>query len=65
MGDQEIRPQWRRSSFTAKPDNNCVEVAFAGHEVWVRDSNALERPPLSFPRRTWHAFLTRLEPPSA
>ncbi|MFD7239529.1 DUF397 domain-containing protein [Streptomyces syringium] len=65
MGDQNIRPHWRRSSFSTAGVDNCVEVAFVDHKVWVRDSNAPQLPALSFPRRTWRAFLTRLEPPSA
>ncbi|MEU2512664.1 DUF397 domain-containing protein [Streptomyces syringium] len=65
MGGQEIRPLWRRSTFSQGGEGNCVEVAFLHREVWVRDSHAPDRPTISFPRRTWHAFLTELKPPTA
>ncbi|MFF5131762.1 DUF397 domain-containing protein [Streptomyces syringium] len=64
MGDQKIRPHWRRSSFTGAADNNCVEIAFVHREVWVRDSNAPNRPPLSFAHRPWQEFLARLVSPT-
>ncbi|MEV4873624.1 DUF397 domain-containing protein [Streptomyces syringium] len=64
MGDQEIRPHWRRSSFSTAGVDNCVEVAFVGRDVWVRDSNSPDQPSLSFSRRTWRAFLTEVKPPT-
>ncbi|MEW2579648.1 DUF397 domain-containing protein [Streptomyces syringium] len=63
MGDQIIRPIWLRSSFSGPTTENCVEVAFVGRDVWVRDSHCPDQPSLSFSRHTWRAFLTELEPP--
>ncbi|MGI5528409.1 DUF397 domain-containing protein [Streptomyces syringium] len=64
MGDQIFRPLWRRSTFSQNIDGNCVEVAFLLHEVWVRDSNTPDRPPISFHHRPWQEFLARLVSPT-
>ncbi|MFI8944500.1 DUF397 domain-containing protein [Streptomyces syringium] len=64
MGDQNFRPLWRRSSFSGPGTDNCIEIAFVHREVWVRDSNAPHRPPLSFAHRPWQEFLARLESPT-
>ncbi|WP_370419502.1 DUF397 domain-containing protein [Streptomyces sp. QH1-20] len=64
MSAQQIRPHWHRSSFSGGAEDNCVEVAYDDHEVWVRDSNAPNLPPLSFAHRPWQEFLARLESPT-
>ncbi|WP_207303912.1 DUF397 domain-containing protein [Streptomyces syringium] len=64
MGDQIFRPLWRRSTFSQGVDGNCVEIAFVHREVWVRDSNAPDRPALSFTHRPWQEFLARLVSPT-
>ncbi|MBB4890640.1 DUF397 domain-containing protein [Streptomyces netropsis] len=64
MGDQNIRPHWRRSSFSTAGVDNCVEVAFVDHEVWVRDSHFVHLPALSFTPRTWSEFLAELGSPT-
>jgi hypothetical protein len=46
---------WRKSPTSGGGD--CVEVAFAGESVLVRNSRDPLGPALSFSRREWAAFL--------
>jgi Domain of unknown function (DUF397) len=48
-------PAWRRSSHCS--DSSCVEVAWSGEEVLVRDSKDPDGPMLAFSRRQWAEFL--------
>lgn len=48
--------RWRKSSWSTD-QANCVEVAFAGPAVGVRDSKHTEGPVLAFPAGNWAAFL--------
>jgi uncharacterized protein DUF397 len=51
--------EWRKSSYSGDGNNgNCVEVAFAGPEVAVRDSKNTG-PQLAFPAEAWKRFLRR------
>lgn len=51
--------EWRKSSYSGDGNNgNCVEVAFAGPEVAVRDSKNTEAR-LAFPAEAWKRFLRR------
>lgn len=51
---------WRKSSYSMGNGGNCVEVADAGHAVYVRDSKNPDGPAFGFGREPWHAFLTAL-----
>lgn len=50
---------WRKSSRSGGGDGSCVEVAFAGPAVAVRDSKDPDGPVLAFPASSWSAFLDR------
>jgi Domain of unknown function (DUF397) len=50
---------WRTSSYS-HGDGNCVEVAAARPVVGVRDSKDPAGPVLSYPARSWAAFLAGL-----
>jgi Domain of unknown function (DUF397) len=50
---------WRKSSRSgSNGTGNCVEVAFAGVAVAVRDSKNPDAGRLTYPERGWAAFLT-------
>jgi len=46
---------WRKSSFCS--DTACVEVAFDGDAVAVRDGKNRERAPLRLTRSQWDDFI--------
>jgi hypothetical protein len=48
--------QWRKSSLSGSCDN-CVEVAFVGEAIAVRDSKDPSRPALLYTRAEWDAFI--------
>lgn len=48
---------WRKSSRSGPNCDNCVEVAFAGPAVAVRDSKNPARAALIFAPAQWRAFI--------
>jgi hypothetical protein len=46
---------WHRSTFCTS--SGCVEVAFPGSTVLVRDSDSPDGPVLEYSDSVWHAFL--------
>ncbi|GAB2982403.1 DUF397 domain-containing protein [Saccharothrix stipae] len=49
---------WRRSSYSGDGNNdNCVEVAFSGPAVGVRDSKKRDAGALVFPASAWQRFV--------
>lgn len=54
---QPTHVHWRRSSFSQGSDQTCVDVAFTGHDVLVRDSKDPQGPVLIFSTREWQVFL--------
>ncbi|WNV90533.1 DUF397 domain-containing protein [Umezawaea sp. Da 62-37] len=53
--------EWRKSSYSGDGnDGNCVEVAFTGPEVAVRDSKNTEAGGLVVPVDRWRAFVAAL-----
>jgi hypothetical protein len=50
-------PNWRKSSFSGPPNQNCVEVAWVGNLVAVRDSKDPRGPALTFTQMEWEAFV--------
>ena len=52
---------WRKSSRSGQGDNgNCVEVAFTGPAVAVRDSKSPANGALVLPAAGWAGFLSGL-----
>jgi hypothetical protein len=52
--------KWRKSSRSnGNGGSNCVEVAFVGTAVGVRDSKESAGPVLAFSRSAWDAFVGR------
>lgn len=54
----EQRPTWRKSSYSAGANNQCIEVhdCCAG-PVGVRDSKVIGGPELRVTRRSWAALI--------
>jgi hypothetical protein len=60
MISEAITVIWRKSSFSGQDASNgaCVEVAFVGPAVAVRDSKSPGTGMLSYPEWGWAAFVT-------
>jgi hypothetical protein len=50
-----VRVEWRKSARSAA--NGCVEVAFVGEWVIIRDSKRKQGPVLQFTLAEWEAFI--------
>ncbi|MEU1194823.1 DUF397 domain-containing protein [Streptomyces sp. NPDC005813] len=53
---------WRKSSASGEGGNDCVEVAWTGEAVLVRDSRAPRGPVLVFAPAAWRTFLNTVAP---
>jgi Domain of unknown function (DUF397) len=51
---------WRKSSRSNNNDDSCVELAWSGEALLVRDSKFREGGRLAFGSRGWNAFVDRL-----
>ncbi len=49
--------QWQKSSRSGADRDNCVEVAFVGDAIAVRDSQTPDGPVLIFTQAEWDAFV--------
>lgn len=52
-----IGAAWRKSTRSGAYGDNCVEVAFVGDAIAVRDSKNPSGPALRFTRGEWTAFV--------
>lgn len=52
---------WTKSSYSGGEGNECVEVAFHGTAIAVRDSKALARGTFSVPHAAFAAFIEGLK----
>lgn len=57
---ENIKPTRRKSTHSGNGGADCVEVADAGNEVLVRDTNDRNGGTLAFPAGTWQTFITSL-----
>ena len=51
------RAQWFKSTHSGPNSDNCVEVAFVGEAIAVRDSKDPHGPALIFTPAEWDAFV--------
>lgn len=49
--------QWRKSTRSGAYGDNCVEVAFVGESIAMRDSKDPQGPVLVFNKGEWDAFV--------
>lgn len=49
--------KWQKSTRSGAYGDNCVEVAFVGDAIAVRDSKDTKGPVLVFTRGEWDAFV--------
>jgi hypothetical protein len=52
---ENVPAVWRKSTFSES--NGCIEVAFVGEQVAIRDSKDRSGPVLTFSPTEWEAFL--------
>lgn len=58
MVEQSQEITWFKSSYSAQPDNECVEVANTPQLTLVRDSKRPDGPHTGFSPEAWIAFAT-------
>ena len=51
------RARWVKSTHSGPDGENCVEVAFVGDAIAVRDSKSTDSPALIFTVPEWDAFV--------
>ncbi len=52
---------WRKSRASGVNGGACVEVAFAGRSILIRDSKNKASSPLTISAQAWLAFLDRIK----
>lgn len=52
---------WRKSSYSDMQGDQCVEVAWAGRDVLVRDTKDAMEENLTFGTPSWRAFVIPLK----
>jgi hypothetical protein len=57
LSEFENTALWRKSTRSSPSGDNCVEVAFAGEAVAVRDTKNREAAMLVFTGAEWSAFV--------
>ncbi|WP_322741095.1 DUF397 domain-containing protein [Streptomyces hygroscopicus] len=65
IGRAESTRVWWKSSHSQGDTATCLEVAFVGARVLVRDSKRRDGPVLVFRRTAWCGLLAGLENPAA
>lgn len=53
---------WRKSSYSDVNPDNCVQIAWTGGRIMVRDTKSREYATLRFTPASWAAFLTKAGP---
>jgi Domain of unknown function (DUF397) len=59
VADESCAPVWRKSPSSGT--SGCVEVAFVGSTVLIRDSKDKSGPHLTFSKREWSNFVEAVQ----
>ena len=54
---EQQEPKWIKAKRSQGTNNECVEVAFMGAAVWVRDSKNVAGGKLTFSAKGWDGLL--------
>ena len=59
--EDNVRPDWRTSSYTGNGGGNCVEVGDAARVILVRDTKNRAGVVLRFTSGAWRRFADRVK----